>query len=268
MDINQFHRTGTTLLSNTTKESHKIAYIVKEIAVARGYKVDFDCVYEISDNIPSVAIYEYCSALGGISIRYLDHNIHTSVLNSSIEHSSTIHDYVNDLVECTVPDKYKMRRTPLVHDRVVLLPGTNYLHEDVNFELVNEAVRDGAYIKPHPVTLASDIQMLNELYPDRVIGQKVSGADLVRTAKWVYSTKHSELWFQGIASNVGMRYIGNDHPHALYMPVINEMHSHNVYEPTVVLNRLFSSPTSGIMFPSDDIHQKVNSYLDEIEKKL
>lgn len=91
-------------------------------------------------------------------------------------------------------------------EEIVLLPGTNLITKDaVDFEKVDKAYQNGAWIKLHPITAKVWQTMLENKYKDKVVPGSVSLYPILKKAKKVHFTMSSET---GIAATLLSKGIG------------------------------------------------------------
>lgn len=268
MELSQFSRTGTVLSTDKTIGSRELAkYAMDKLKVLHP---EMNILFDMMHNDGGAyGVHEFCGALGGISIRYLNLSIHQTILMESIYGKpSNFVDYCELLRESMVSDKYVLRDTQYKAKQIVFLSGSNIMHENINFEAVDSAVAEGAIIKPHPVTHAKDIQWLKSRYgEDKVLGPKVSGATLLKQAEIVYMAKNSELWLLAIAHRKTVRYVGNAHFMAeVYRAPIDAIWGHPIYMPRVAMNRLFSASQSGIYFSKEEIDNGLHLYVKRVKE--
>lgn len=267
---NQFSRTGTVISTEKVVGCRELAtYTMEKIKELHpGFQVDFDCLH---NNGHGYAVHEFLGALGGVSVRYMEESLAKHLLREAIDSQPReFLKYTTKLRELAQIDKYILRETRLVYDKVVFLSGSNIMHDNVDFEIVNKAVEDGAIIKPHPVTHAKDIEWLKTKFGvDKVLGPKVSGGQLLQRAEVVYVPKNSELWLNAISLQKTVRNISNGKfPAELYRIVIDSVTDHPVYFPRVALNRLLSNPHSGIFFNKRDVDRGLPVYIRRVKELL
>ena len=155
---NQFTRSGTARPTEKVKRSQELAEYMVDKVHSMGEKCRFDILHNSGGEY---TIHEFCGALGGVSIRYLDAKVHTQCLDYSLHNGVTSSRiFTQELRTNTENDKYQLRNPFTTHDKVVFLPGSNLLYININIDKLCEAVVDGAVIKPHPVTAAQDIKWL------------------------------------------------------------------------------------------------------------
>lgn len=96
-------------------------------------------------------------------------------------------------------DKYRLRTNTKRPKALVVLPGTNMLRQDVvSWEAVDKAVKAGAYIKPHPITLKPDLYRLTQKYGKRVLPLDAALYPMLKACKEVYFTSASETGLAAI----------------------------------------------------------------------
>jgi hypothetical protein len=267
---NQFSRTGTVLTSENAKASQELAdYAMEKLRQLHpGSTIDFDCLH---NNGGGYAVHEFCSALGGVSVRYMNYSMHEHILREAIDSKpSHFVDYATKLKETQNLDKYTLRGITSKYEQVVFLSGSNIMHENIDFDIVAGAVSEGAVIKPHPVTNAKDMEWLRSQFgAENVLGPKVAGAELLKDAFRVYVAKNSELYLLAIAFRKSIRSIGK--PGFLpevYRPVINNIIDHPRYMPVIALNRLLSAPQSGIFFDKEGVDRGLEVYVNRVKELL
>lgn len=96
-------------------------------------------------------------------------------------------------------DKYRLRPSRNAYDFVIFLAGTNILNKVTDWEKVDNAVKQGARLKCHPLTSSPAYQHLVHKYGDVVIPKKVSGHQLLDEAKIVGCCDNSEMGIAALA---------------------------------------------------------------------
>lgn len=90
-------------------------------------------------------------------------------------------------------DKYMQRPPRISPKRLVVMPGSNLLlKQAVDYSLIDQAVEEGAYVKPHPITNALDLHTLQKRYKDRVLRDTDRLHPMIRTADHLYVGSNSE----------------------------------------------------------------------------
>lgn len=265
MSNHEFARTGTVIATDLVESSRDLVKYALSKLDSLGLETDFDCIH---NDLKTFAVTEFCGALGGINVRLMDFHAHRKTLIASIKAPPTrFHDYASDIQNAENADKYKLRSTGLDCKGVIFLSGSNLMHKNIDFNRVEMAIEEGAIIKPHPITNAQDHLWLRHTFgSDKVVGSKVSGAQLARSAKTIYAAKNSELWFVGLAHNKLVRDIGQqEFMNHNYLPYVDAIYKSHLFFPRVSLNRLFSSPTSGLYFTKEQIDSDLEKYIEMVK---
>ena len=123
-------------------------------------------------------------------------------LNNIIENESFIDEKLINSIMNDLDDKYTLTTSSdkSYPDSVIFLPGTNLLAFEsfIDYDKLNLAVQNGAYVKPHPLTTKYHLEMIKHRYGDRVIDVKESGYEYLRHCKNVYCCTNSELGLVGL----------------------------------------------------------------------
>lgn len=265
-DVSPFSRTGTVLPTKLGNRSRELSdYILKYIK-AKNISVSFDTYVPDSINI---GVHEFCGALGGASIAMNDTLIHIEAIYRSMEDEYVTEDYCDRLRNADVLDKYNLRPGYSAPESVIFLPGSNCMWRSINYDVVEKMVRDGAKIKPHPITNHVDILKLRERFPGAVLTAKTSGATLIKSSKVAAIAHTSELWFYAVALGIDIVDItnvdGNVSP-GCYHPYIEIISRTPAEDRKYILNRMFSSPRSGLIFDMENIDSKIDSAIELLEE--
>ena len=103
---------------------------------------------------------------------------------------------------------------------MIFLPGTNCIKQVLDWAKVKAAVKQGAVIKPHPISSVSLMQYLKNLYgEDNVLNKKESGHELMHAADIVGCCWNSEMGIAAIAAGKGFHLFtdlkSKNHTHTL-----------------------------------------------------
>ena len=258
---NQFLRSGIVRPTQKVKRSQEMAeYLVNKVH-SMGENCRFDMLHNSGGEY---AVHEFCSALGGVALRYLDAKTHVKCIDYALKHgSSTNRLFSKELRDNEQNDKYELRDYFRSFDRVIFLPGSNIMHTNIDMTLVENAMTENAVIKPHPITNSGDINWLQTTFgKDNVLPAKVKGAELIKNCKRAYMAKNSELWFLAIAFGCGVTDIGSNYGGDAYRPVIDVITQNHVFQPVPAMNRIFGSCYSGIYFSYEEIDANVEKYIE------
>lgn len=220
---------------------------------------DYNEYFDGKDNL----IYtEFFGGLGGIILRPT-HPIHKyKSYTDAINDNNTNKDF-SELVK-TAGDKYKMNGSFQKYERIIIFPGSNCIHKEVNHRDVMIAVAAGAKIKPHPLTCGANLDNIKEVFgADNVLDPRISGFELVKNAELVYCTKQSELTMYAILLGKVVRYIEMDKisGSGCYRSILKFIDFQNNKKDSI--NKLLNSWKSGVFFP-DSNKEDICKYLDYI----
>jgi len=98
-------------------------------------------------------------------------------------------------------DKYQLRKHYKgKHDFVIFLPGGNIIEKAADWTRLENAVKQGAYLKCHPLTSANLFATLKARFgADRVLEKKESGHALLENASIVGTCDNSEMGLVALA---------------------------------------------------------------------
>jgi len=158
-------------------------------------------------------------------------------------------------------DKYRLIKhrdtTPI--DAVVFLPGTNLLDQSVDWNVVDQLVRDGAVVKPHPITSVPWRTRLEKKYGKAVIGRNISGYGVLKQSKNVITTVNSEMGLLAILMDKSVSMI--DASPVSYRPIYKQIYDVVLQETNrkPLLEKVLGSRKTGIHWMWQDL-----SRVDEI----
>lgn len=161
-------------------------------------------------------------------------------------------------------DKYQLVRQPFRQhtDAVVFLCGSNIFDDVVDISKVTEAVKNGAVVKPHPLTNHNIIDKQKRLWGEQnIINSKVSGWDVLNKTDTVFTLSNSEMSIY--ATMLGKEVLSCEREfhkkNLAYKPLFDLiMESDNPYQS---LNNVFDNHQSGIFFVWDD-QDKIAKYIE------
>ena len=109
----------------------------------------------------------------------------------------------------TSSDKYRLRKDKSQPKFVVFMAGTNIWNKITDLGRLRNAVNQGAFLKPHPITARPMLAYLKKQFPDRVLGENHSGYNLLEEADIVGVYTNSEMGISAIARDKKV-YLFND----------------------------------------------------------
>ena len=108
-------------------------------------------------------------------------------------------------------DKYLLRKTSESVPFVIFLAGTNIINEATDFSRLENAVRQGAKLKCHPLTAAPLMASLRQRFgSENVLDKKLSGHALLDRAAIVGCTDNSEMGLVALAKGKTVYRFGPD----------------------------------------------------------
>jgi hypothetical protein len=252
----------------------------------------------LSDNLPLPATYDvvsgqpeyfseftYTEICGGMYLKPQSNKMAWDQIQDAIDDNNIDVDHVGILLQKISEDggrdKYKLSRFykgPDI-DVLIILPGSNIINTTVDKQKISDVVerslREGKVvkIKPHPITSSPIIQELKLAFGDDVIlNKKISGFSALSVASNVYTLGASEMALYTIM--MGKKLFDITHPEynqrkkpLTYASLFYSILGKNQDDAKVVLNKIFNSAKSGIVFPWEDHQDKLQRYLEYIMAK-
>ena len=205
-----FMKSGSTIRSPANKAQEALANLLPR--VVNGVKVEYDIAY---DNPHEVSGYKFSDFLtNALYIGPQSGRISTEVIAEVASRPATEEGYaIFDKLRDSMEDKYILDEDfDAEIDTIVVLPGTNLLSREdtVDFDKIDQLVREGAYVKIHPITERTWEASLRQRWGKQVIGSDVSLYPILRACNRVMFTMSSET---GLAATLLGKKIGLiDHP--------------------------------------------------------
>lgn len=174
-------------------------------------RIEYDVWYDLGDNdrihgyvyTDAMAKFIYLRAAGA----YHTHKIMREAAKAPITEEGLA--IFNDLANNSV-DKYRLRKARESYDFVIFLPGTNIINDAMNWDKVENAVKQGAKLKCHPLTAPGLLAKLKNRYgADNIIDKKISGHQLLQNAKIVGCCENSEMGIVALAQGKKTYLFGN-----------------------------------------------------------
>ena len=157
-------------------------------------------------------------------------------------------------------------------DNIVILPGSNKIKTNICLNRLREIKKlhgDNVYFKPHPITTHQIIGELKDFFgEENILPRDVDMYYYMQKAKKVYTTHISEsaVYAAVLGKRIEPIDIWNNIDHGSFACINNYLFTNqdNVKE---YINRVFSSPKSGIINPAvdKDWKKKVDQYIEYIE---
>lgn len=257
-NLTRIHKTGTIARSKLLSNLPKVVDAIKELHKGRFL---YDITYDGDVSFDTLTGTEF------LSNAVYCHPCNFAVRDSQILAASK--DYSdNDVIKKILSmspnlDKYDLIKKPFIGDldAVVFVPGSNLFDRVVDIERVTEAVKNGAIVKPHPITNAHLLRKQQHLWGKKNVAlPKSSGWDYLQSTETVFSLGCSEMGIYAamLRKTVLTAEKFQTRRNPSYRPLFNlVLDNPNPYQ---ALNNVFNSNKSGIFFVWDD-EEKIKQYL-------
>jgi len=169
-------------------------------------------------------------------------------------------------------DKYVLNELPEKYkniDDIIFLPGHNLL-DLADLEIVERIIFEDpeAMIKPHPLTIPDVVQRIaGKMGWDRIIDKDVSGAELLKNCKTVYTTTASEFSITGTALGKNVKNISvfSGEGAGVYLPFARIMtitqRKEGIEAAQRKLGNILACKWSGLIFEfQDDYEERIDAY--------
>ena len=162
-------------------------------------------------------------------------------------------------------DKYRLRKGSEVYDFVIFLPGTNILNKVVNWQKIDNAVKQGAKLKCHPLTAPAAYEHLVKKYGDAVIHKKMSGHELLDNASIVGTCDNSEMGIAALAKGKSVYRFGNKE-WCTYSAIYTSLMNKDRLDPKK-LKAILSSKTSGLIPANiNNPEERINAFFNQYKE--
>lgn len=239
---------------------------IKEVCTSNKIKYRFEI--EPNDNRNILSYLNFMGAINGIYIRSCDAQLNKQIIYECLndqDKSNLINNinYIRRIVDF-MDNKYKSEKKMLSKvNSVVILPGSNILDITIDYAIVNDAIGDGAYIKPHPYTTDEDIVKLKNRYGKKVLDKGYGGCDIIKNAKKIYITGASELSLYAIVLGKVVVDIGNNNARLRggYCAIFDVLVGLPHYIRPIAIKKILSHKSSGIFFPFDYEEKDIEDFI-------
>jgi|LWDU01.1.fsa_nt_gi hypothetical protein len=171
-------------------------------------------------------------------------------------------------------DKYKSishKKIPDIKD-LVILPGSNILKQLVDRNKLLDLAHDGAYAKLHPVTLDEDIELIKDIFGNRVFGPEYGLYELFNKAQTIHTTFTSESVVYSAFNRKELHSIAEDNTHvpSSYKGLNNHIFWINdIDKAEEFIQTFFKSEICCLFRPEDrNVKEKIRRYVDYIKSKV
>lgn len=265
--VAHFFKSGDVVRSDANRLVEKIEQYLPRRSHAKT-KVEYDLWYDMGDK-DRIHGYVYTDAAASLvlirpasshfNLRHMVEAMHHPITNIGLART--------ELLLQSMKDKYLLRPAKTQHDFVIFLPGTNIYNDCADEDKIKRAVNQGAVIKPHPITADGLLVRLRKTWgEDVVLDKKLSGHELLQSAKIVGSFQNSEI---GLMATV----LGK----AIYMfDAPDQWRTYSgIYKAIQVerdgalkrLQSIMSAPYSGIIHCKDvDIEERIETFFNHFKQ--
>jgi len=166
-------------------------------------------------------------------------------------------------------DKYELEAQGETRKKIVLLPGSNMLGTHTDKGLIEAAVNQGAFLKPHPITDKRVLGLINEFWPGKVYNSETSGFYLYSNAQEIWTTRYSEFSLFATLEEKKINFIDDDlvDKRGSYKG-LNLFLEINNCRNKKALNNVLNSNKSGIFFKEHNSEADIIEFLDFFEFEI
>ncbi len=271
--VTHFMKTGNALRSDENDDLANIsAFIPKQI---NGVKIEYDISYESPRD--RVHGYKYTDMLTKVvMISPCNFEIAVNNLIEQIKKGPTEegHAVLAKLKE-NLTDKYLLDEEDDINVKdLIILPGTNLLTKEggwCDMDKIDQLVKDGAYVKLHPITAKVWETMLTKRWGDKCIGKDVALYPLLKKADKAYFCTSSETGLSAtiLGKSLGLIDAKERKGKGTFEHVYRALDRCGVKDKLYnKLAALLSHPESGfICIYHDDYQKRINTYFAHMKEK-
>jgi hypothetical protein len=256
-----FFKSGNIVRGNELDELAQLRTLLPSNG-PNGTRVEYDVWYDMGDK-ENIHGYVYTDAMAKfIYMRAAGAYFSHKVMQDASKHKITEEGekIFQDLGSNSV-DKYRLRKAKTTHDFVIFLPGTNIINDALNWDKMENAIKQGAKLKCHPITAPGLVANLKHRYgAENIIDKKISGHQLMKEAKIVGCCENSEMGIVALAQGKTTYLFGHGHRHLTYSALYNTIW--NAGKPDVnKLKAILSCKYSGLIpVMAENPQEYVNAY--------
>tara|TARA_A200000159_G_C7322449_1_gene339407 strand:+ start:202 stop:1104 length:903 start_codon:yes stop_codon:yes gene_type:complete len=265
--VAHFFKSGNVLRSKSNDKLTPLISLLPKSGM-NGTKVEYDIWYDFpSDN--RIHGYVYTDVLTEfLYLRVASSVWATKAMQKAAEVKiSDEGERLFSILANNCGDKYRLRSRSLNHEFVVFLAGTNILNKVTDWEKIDNAVRQGAKLKCHPLTSASAYQHLVHKYGDAVIDKKVSGHQLLDNAEIVGCCDNSEMGIAAMAKGKTVYRFGKEDQWCTYSAIYRAL-MHKGHLNSDRLKAILSCKVSGLIPASDpNANKRIDGFFAQYAKE-
>lgn len=215
-------------------------------------------------NRPKLDGFGYYEFLGGMMVWCISHQVGERAISKIADLNTPVADYISEIKN--IDDKYVDYReeTNIDVQRVLLLPGSELLRYLVDRNELTQLANQipNTYIKPHPITTASDLNLLGQI--GKLLPIRTSASRLIKTpGVEIASSSCSTLAFQAKLNNKAVISLDYQSETRTYRATY-ERFAPFLYGDveSSLLASILSSPLSGYFHPETVTEQDIKDYFD------
>lgn len=216
---------------------------------------------------PAFSEFTYTEFLNGVFVNTQSAEMNCRVMD---EVSKEDKDFNLDKFRDNVVDKYVLKNYPKKHDLVAFMPGHNLLDLS-SVELLDRYTHeyDDLMIKIHPNTDEETTKILSRRYGyNKIIKGEASGIELLKNCKVAFTTTASEMGI--LATILGIRTVNlSTFKHesfgayyAIARIIYTTQFRFGLEESRRKLNNILNSDKCGLVFPGDNVEERLINYYD------
>jgi hypothetical protein len=283
MDTIESEWTKQTRIGNNIPSYDKSSFLeIEKYIIKTCAKYDITCKYNVGpliggvppkgDNSPIVnslvnAI-SYHDVMGGILISTRNAEINCRNVDTILM-NETFND-ISFTVLQNLNDKYVLKTSDVVYEKVLFIPGSNLFHT-IDWEKLDEAMIDNpsAVIKLHPVITEQSANMIKSKWIDRVIDEDVSGLQLLNNASTIWTSYNSEFGLISSLKEIPFSNLSkwSDVFSMTYAPVYRNFKYKDINHNKLIVSKVLSSNHSGYVFPwQEDWKERIEEYFESIHR--
>ena len=258
--------------------------IIEGYVIRKCEELDIEYSYDvIAEEMPYFKTLSYTEHAGNFYLQPLNLKFRLESITEAFNDDSQyeIVDFASHMakrVQEKAANKYQNRKQDFSKykdvEYLAVLPGSNILKKNTclnKLKYIKKKYGNNIYFKPHPITTHSIVGELKDLLgTENVLPRDIDLYHFLNKAKKVYSTHWSETVANCLALGTPVEALDvyNDiHKASFY--VINTQAFANQTKGKEWINKVFSSPKSGVINPTidKDWREKVDQYFNYISEK-
>lgn len=263
--VAHFFKSGNVLRSPINRRLEKLKTLLPEQG-PKGTKIEYDVWYDKGHK--AIHGYVYTDVLTQfLYLRVASQKYALQAMQDAANDEITKEGVVLfEKIANDSNDKYRLRSSDVKADFVVFLPGTNILNKVVNWGKIDNAVRQGAKLKCHPLTAAPAFEHLIYKYGDAVISKKFSGHELLNKAAIVGCCDNSEMGLAALAKGKTVYRFGQNDQWCTYSAIYRALEERGMLSPER-FKAILSSKKSGLIpYEIENPQERINEFFNQYKE--